>query len=380
MDSTFVDWIQLSQAHGGDDLPIVSDGVRVKGEKFEEFTDDKGVKWVVMTPHQDGVTYVVPSLQKRGSHDTSLRVRCDGSRVDVSGNVGRFERPDNVWNYGIDDTIAKASDFVESLGLPRFSAGECRVKPSLSKHDYDLGLFTEWTGAVIRELHVTRNYYVGNEKLAVEAMRYFNGFRAARIAKGVYGDETIVFGAKGGKLHKRLVIYRKAAEMVAHAKGDEAKKRVKASPEYQMAKDMGLIRVECKWGRDFLRDQGLRFVGDADMGKIVSLFERETDFLRNVSADRAARVVSDMPMKLRAAALLWIRGDDLRDVFSRATYFRHVKALRDYGIDASEPRDQKGEGSVDHLQRLLDGLPDFELRALPPPDWYGLPEIVKKAA
>ena len=85
-------------------------------------------------------------------------------------------------------------------------------------------------------------------------------------------------------------------------------------------------------------------------------------------------------MKLRAAALLWIRGDDLRDVFSRATYFRHVKALRDYGIDASEPRDQKGEGSVDQLQRLLDGLPDFELRALPAPDWYGLPEIGKKAA
>lgn len=376
--ATFIDWMQIAQRHQGADLPVVGDGVRVRGESFEQVTDSTGRQWCVLTPHADGIRYQVPRLLKRGSHDTSLQVKCDGSTVELSGNVGRWDRPDNVWNYDLDDTVSKASDFVEGFGLPRFSAGECRAKVSLSKHDYDLGLWNEWTGAVYRELHVTRNFYVGNEPLSMEAMRYMGGLRAARIAKGKFGDETIVFGRNGGKLHKKVVVYRKAAEMLAHAKGDDAKKRVKASKEYQMARDMGLIRIECKWGRDFLRDNGLRFMGDASMAKIISLFEAETGFLMNASADRAARVVADMPTKVRAAALLWIRGDDLRELFPRRTYFRHVKALREYGIDASEPR-TKQEGSAADLQRLLDGLPQFELRELPAPEWYGLPDVRRAA-
>jgi hypothetical protein len=114
------------------------------------------------------------------------------------------------------------------------------------------------------------------------------------------------------------------------------------------------------------------------MGKVISLFEAETGFLRDCDPDRAVRVVSEMPAKLRAAALLWIDGRDLREVFSRSTYFRHVKALRDYGIDASESRDKSPRSDVE-LQRLLDGLPQFELRELPAPDWYGLPEIRRAA-
>lgn len=376
--STFIDWMNVSQRHLAADLPIVGDGVRINGAEFEQI-EHGGRNWLIVTPHSDGVKYSIPSKQARGSHDTSLRVRCDGSTVTLSGNVGRWERPDNVWNYDLDDTVALASQFVAAYGLPAFSAGECRAKSDVSAHDAEIGLWTEWTGAVFRELHVTRNFYVGSEPMAVECMRYMGGHRAARIAKGVFGDETIQFGKRGGKLHKRVVVYRKAQEMLAHAKGEEAKKRVKASQEYQMARDMGLIRIECKWGSDFLRNNGLRFMGDATMAKVISLFEAETSFLRDCDPDRAVRVVSEMPAKLRAAALLWIDGRDLREVFSRATYFRHVKALRDYGIDASEPRDASAKGS-EELQRLLDALPRFELRELPAPEWYGLPDVSRVAA
>ena len=378
-DSTFIDWISIRQRHDGADLPVIGDGVRVSGNSFQ-MVEVEGQSYCVLQPGTEGISYSIPRLQKRGSHDTSLLVRCDGHTVELSGNVGRFDRSDNIWNYDIQDTIAKASEIVRAHDLPAFTPGECRHKESVSKHDHDLGLWTEWTGATLAELHVTRNYYVGNEKLASEAMRYFAGLRAARIAKGVYGDESVVFGKRSGKLHKRLVIYRKAAEMLAHAKGDEAKKRVRASDEYQLARDLGLIRFECKWGRDFLRDNGLRFIGDADMGKLIRLFDAETGFLHTVTPDRAARIVSDMPTKLRAAALLWIRGDDLRNLYPKTTYHRHVKALRDYGIDASEPRGIKSDGSIDQLQALLDNLPKFELRELPAPDWYGLPEIERRAA
>lgn len=379
----FIDWIYLAQNHGGD-LPPVGGAVRAKAEKAE-FLNVDGVKYLVLSndKDKDAPGYCVSSLQHCGSYDTKVITRCDGSLVTLSGNVGRLDRPDNVFNYDLADTISKASGVVQQYGLPPFTPGTCHEKTALSERDRELGLWTEWTGAVIRELHATCNYYAGNDAVAKEAMRYMGGLRAARIAKGTYGDESIVFGQlgrKGKAFHKALVVYRKAAEMLTHAKGPEEKKRIKASQEYQFAHELGLIRVECKWGRHFLRDNGLRFIGEAAMGKVISLFEAETNFLLNVDPDRAARVVADMPVKVRSAALHWIRGDDLRLLMSRATFFRMVKALREYGIDASEPRQVEGRpNSEEALQRILDSLPRFELRPLAVPDWYGLPDVRRAA-
>lgn len=377
--STFVDWIYLSQRHFGDDLPIVGDGVRVSGDSFE-LVEVENEKFVVVRPGAD-IRYSCPSKSHVGSHSTNLRVRCDGSKVQLSGNVGRFDRPDNVFNYGFQDTLSKASSIVQAYKLPPFFAGEEVLKETVSKRDFDLGLVTEWTGATVRELHVTRNYYAGNEGLALEVMKFFNGQRAARLSKGRHGNETVQYGdlAKKGKaFHKALVVYRKAPEMLAHAKGEAAKALIKKSPEYQMAADLGLIRVECKWGAHFLRDNGLRFVGAINMGKLISLFDRETGFLLNATPDQASRVVSELPNRIKAAALLWLRGDDLRSVYSRATYFRLVKILRDYGIDAAEPRTGAQDGEKE-LQSLLDALPRFELKPLSCPEWYGLPEVRRAA-
>lgn len=378
----FIDWLNIAQRHSGVDLPIVGDGVTMKGESFDEFDVD-GEKFICLKPG-DNFRYSVPSKQARGSFDTSLRLRCDGSTVSLSGNPGRFDRGDNVFNYGIGETVAKSSEVVGRFGLPAFTAGECRTKASLSERDYKLGLWTEWTGAVIRELHATMNFSAGNEAMAKEYMAFAAGLRSARIAKGVYGDETIIYGqlAKRGKpLHKAIVIYRKAEEMVAHARGEDAKKAVKKSLEYEFARDVGLVRIENKWGAHFLRDNGLRYLGEANMAKIISIFERETAFLHSANPDRAVRLVSDMPTKFRLAALAWIRGDDLRQLLTRATFFRVVKGLRDYGIDCSERRAGAiAESQAERdLQAMLDTLPAFNLCALQCPDWYGLPELREAA-
>jgi hypothetical protein len=377
--STFIDWADIRQNFPGGTLPIVGGGVLVTGVGCEEM-DFEGQRLLVVTAGETYSHHVRP-LQHEGSHSTKLLVRCDGSNVRVSGNVGRWGRADNVFNHDLQETVDKASIIVAEKGLPAFTTGHKAMRQSMSKHDIENNVNPwVWTGAHFQELHVTRNLMAGNEAISKEAMRYMTAKRGARLAKGVYGDETLIFGKQHGKLHKRVVVYRKAAEMLAHAKGDEAKAAVKQSQAYQFAQDVGLIRVECKWGRDFLRDNCLRYLGDITMGKIISIFERETDFLLNAEPERVARLVDEMPTKLRSAALHWIRGDDLRQLYSRATYFRHVKALRDYGIDACEPRNVSGRPNTEEaLQRMLDALPVFELRPLTVPDWYGLPEVRKAA-
>lgn len=376
---TFIDWMDMRQTHSGQDLPIVGGGVLVKGEEAMECTEE-GQRFIVVKAGEGYTNHVRP-LQHRGSYDTNLLVRCDGTHVRISGNVGRWGRADNVFNHSLGDTVAKASEIVMDKGLPAFSAGHKCMKQTMSRHDIERNVNPwDWSGAHFQELHATRNFMAGNEAISKEAMRYMSAKRGARLAKGIYGDETLVFGKQNGKLHKRVVVYRKAAEMLAHAKGQDAKTAMKKTQEYQFAQDVGLIRIECKWGRDFLRDNGLRYLGDSTMSKVISIFERETDFLLDAEPERIIRLIDELPSKLRSAALHWIRGDDLRQLYSRATFFRHVKALRDIGIDASEPRNVTGKPNTEEaLQRLLDTLPRFDLKPLAVPDWYGLPEIRKAA-
>lgn len=376
--SIFIDWINIAQKHLAD-VPLVGDGanLRVKGAEWV-FDDDL---LVVRLDKGEGFRYSVPSLRVEGSHSTAVRVRSDGRLVSLSGNPGRFGRPDNVFNFGLEETVERCSSIVQQLGLPAFVAGE-RVFPSnISERDAKLGLWDQYTGATYRELHATQNFAAGNEALAEEFMTWVSSQRAARMAKGVYGTQTVIFGRLAGKgrpLHKAIVVYRKADELLAHAKGDECKKAMKASPVYQYARDVGLVRVECKWGGHFLRDQGLRFMGAATMAKVISIFKAETGFLFGASPERAVRLVSDMPPRLRLAALAWIRGDDIRGLVSRATYFRVVSGLRAYGLDVSEPRrlGQVGEAEKD-LQRMLYALPRFELRPLDRPEWYDLPAFAQ---
>lgn len=385
-DHIFIDWLSIAQRHFHD-LPIVGDGVALRADSFEHFEHD-GEK-LACVRLGDKFRYSVPSKEHCGSHSTKLRIRSDGRTVTLSGNPGRQDRPDNVFNYGLDETYLKASQAVAAYGLPAFSPGECIAKHTISQRDQYHGLWTEWTGAVHREIHATKNYSAGNEALAREFMAFAAGKSAARLKKGVFGDESIIFGelAKKGKpLHKALVIYRKAEEMLAHAKGEDAKKRVKQSLEYEFARDTGLVRFELKMGRHYLRDNGLRFMGDASMGKIISIFERETDFLLNASPDRAVRLVSELPTKLRMSALAWIRGDDLAALLPRRTFFRHIKQLREYGLDCAVRRqfsdEEKAEAAAkaEHeLSAMLASLPAFELRALGVPDWYGLPELAEAA-
>lgn len=109
------------------------------------------------------------------------------------------------------------------------------------------------------------------------------------------------------------------------------------------------------------------------MGKVVSIFERETDFLLNASPDRAARLVADMPRRLRLPTLAWMRGDDVSGLVSRRTWFRIVRDLREYGLDVSEPRRAGVEGQAERdLQAMLDRLPRFELQIVSRPSWYDL--------
>lgn len=347
----FIDWIDLFERKGQDTLPEVGEGRKLMTDM--EITKSE--------------SETVRPLKFEGSHSTNVRVWSDGTSMAVDGNVGRYGRPDNVWNLDWEDTLAKANEITAAHGLPAFDAGIHYIKDSVSKHDAERGIFEGWTGARVSILHVTQNFSAGSHEMARELFRYVGGLRAARISKSRLGETTLVWGA--GKATKQVELYLKGPELLAHAKGDAAKKAVKESDLYQFCMDVGLVRVECKWKRNFLRDHGLNYVGGISMGKLTALYNKETAFLLDAQPDRVAHLVDAMPKKLRLYALSWMDGRDVAGLLSRAQFYRVAKGLREYGIDIAEPRLVSSNAESD-LQKMLDTLPKFALRPLTMPEWY----------
>lgn len=392
----FVDWADIRQDHAYThamrqtgttyvEHPTYDGGVRATGDQIVTQSEDGKVFYLLQSATDSKRGFKSLPGRREGSHSTSVLLHSDGRMCRISGNVGRLDRSDNLWNYDFADTLTLANLEARSKGLPEFTPGDNVLRDSISEDDRRKGVSPwKWTGAFVNELHVTRNWYAGSDALAIETMRDIQGRRLSRVSKSAYGNESISFGMpskKGQRLHRGVVVYRKGPEMLAHARGDEAKTRIKNSPEYQLAMDTGLVRIECKFGALYLRGHNLRYIGDIDMAKLIALYNAETAPLLLARPDNTVRLVADMPTKLRLAALSWIDGRDLRALVSKSTFRRHRMDLMAYGLDISEPRRIDGRPNAeDALQRLLDALPQHSLQPLSAPDWYGLPELVQVAA
>src|SRR5689334_16999014 len=100
----FIDWLSASQRHPGGCGPILVGGITVDYDRF-------GVARYERTK----------STAVGGSFATSVRIRCDGSFVSLSGNVGRFSRQDNLFGPGWAGTVAAANRILDGVGLPRFT-------------------------------------------------------------------------------------------------------------------------------------------------------------------------------------------------------------------------------------------------------------------
>lgn len=343
--SPFVDWLTIKQRHALDSLPIVSDGRIIATNAAET-----EIEWDTLK-----------GKQVSGSHETSLRIRCDGTEVTLSGNVGRFGRPDNLFNLDFDQTIEKANRIISAHGLPPFTAGEQIINPNPSEYDRKRGLFLCWTGATVSNIHLTANLSTGNEDDAQRAIDWLDGQSMSHIKKGRVGSSTAQFGTKSGR--KLLKFYIKSKEMLAHAKNAAERLAIKESLVYRFASTLGVVRAELECHRLMLRDHGLRYLGDITMNNLTYLFEQNLEILERVKVDASSLDIASLPAPVRLTASAYLRGENLKGMLSQATWYRHAKILRGYGLDIAEPHNVKA------FPIKLSNRP-VELHQLDAPDWY----------
>lgn len=341
----FVDWLSIKQRHAVDSLPIVSDGRIIATN-----SDETAIEWDTLK-----------GKQVSGSHETSLRIRCDGTEVTLSGNVGRFGRPDNLFNLDFQQTIEKANRIVAAYGLPPFTAGEQIVNPNPSDYDRKRGLYLCWTGATVSMLHLTANLATGSLDDAQRCIDWLDGQSVSHIKKGRVGSSTAQFGTKSGR--KLLKFYIKSMEMSAHAKNAVERDSIKQSLVYRFASTLGVVRAELECHRLMLRDHGLRYLGDITMDKLTHLFEQNLEILERVKVDASSLDIASLPAKVRLTAEAYLRGSNLKAMMNERTWYRHAKVLREYGLDIAEPHNVKAF-PIKLSNRAI------EIRQVDAPEWY----------
>ena len=326
----------------------------------------------------------------QGSHSTKIRVKSEDGLVSLAGNPGRWSRPDNLFNADLDGTIAAANHIMHLKDLPGFEGGEPIATSRLQRIllprgltwatggdmktvDYvipnDDGTFRQ--GARVWSIHVTRNYCTGSEADAQAVLNWLDGQSVARVKKKRFGRSTVTWGNLN---YCQVEAYLKAEEMMDHCKGPIERELMRQSPAYQWALKNGVVRVEVKAAKDYLRDRELTYLGAWDMSKVIQLFEERTEVLHRVKCDIEELDPAMLPSRVANTAAAWLAGCDVKRTMSRPTFFRHAKVLRDYGIDISEPR---------NIQTMPVKIKTIEMSAASMPDWYSLdrdPVVLRVAA
>jgi II/X family phage/plasmid replication protein len=329
----FVDWLTISQEHPAGGLPLVDAGAVWA-------TDEAGeVKW-----------RTVRRVVHEGSYETSLTVRCDGSRVELSGNVGRFARPDNVWGFGLVDCLARANEVLAHYGLPPFTPGQ-----RMSRLARDGRVSVVWSGARISRIDLTANYETGSEANAHALLQYLATQHKSKQRGRTCGQGSTVDWGRGSR-RQYWKAYIKFLEMLHHGCSN--------TQLIEYCRSVGLIRFEGTVRSNALTDIGAAYLGDYysgwSMPQLIRLFDESAQIL-----SRAEKVTDDLdslPRHLRATARDYLAGMEMRSALKKSQFYVHRKALLPFGIDIAMP----------NITPFKPRVQVIELKAATRPDWYQL--------
>lgn len=356
----FCDWLTIYQDHlprkvDGVSVPwpVLNDGyvVRFESDSFSRAVDlETGELRAVFDASKAEYT-VSRRMEHEGSYDTRVSVRCDGSRVELSGNVGRFGRRDNLFGVPVLETVELANDIVRALGLPPFSHHEANFE-----HARDDGFHVSHN-AVITRVDLTSNFAAGNRDAAYRVLHWMSGQGTARNggkSPRNYGN-GITWG-EGSKRHYEKLYY-KADELGQHV-SDEVR---------QYCESQGLLRFEVSLkSRQLSRDNLQSMVSWSKLGQ-------DGQRMDNVVYGRFADVLTrnqvtvmdlhKIPGKLGLIARSYLNGDNPYETegAGMSTRRRWRAALLREGLDIARPMD---------VTRMAYRIRMIELQPVCAPDWY----------
>lgn len=348
----FCDWITIYQDHGFD-LPVINDGfvVRFEPDAFRKSVDTETGELRPMFDATKAEYTVSRRMEHEGSYETKVSVRCDGRRVELSGNVGRFGRPDNLFGLPVLETIQRANDILAALGLPPFTG--CDKATPYARTDS----FSKGHNAVITRVDLTANFATGSREAAFRCLHWMSGQGTARNSgKNPRNYGNGVTWNEGSKRHYEKLYY-KADELGPHV-SDEVR---------DYCNQNGILRYEVSLKSRELADRNLQsMVG-------WSYVTKEGTRMENVIYGKFAEVLTrnqvtvtecqKIPGKLGFIAKSYLNGENPYEAadIGISTRRRWRAKLREYGLDIAQPID---------VTRMQTRIRVIDLQPVAAPSWY----------
>lgn len=339
----YIDWLSIQQTHTMK-LPKIGDCLVV-------YLDvDTG----------EAQREVLYGFQHEGSFDTRLQIRCDGRRVEVSGNPSRYGRADNVFGLrSMAEAIDLYNKVLESLDLPPFYGDERASRMAYWFQGTDRVMEH---GARIKRVDVCENYACGDQTGVELVLRAVAGLTHNGRRPMPY-DGATMWGH--GSRYLGIKYYDKAKEL---RRRDRSPYRDELA---QWCQSVGLLRHEVSLRSKALVKAGLdqieKWTADA-MEQVLDKYAKHRQIGAGVDGLLSIRdelvgqgVPAGRAEKAQQAALSFAAGYNLRASLSKSAYYRLRSDLLRVGLDIG------GELNVTALPLRVR---EVKLEKVEPPEWY----------
>lgn len=321
-----IDWLKFRAPY--------SSGGRVLGDRH-----------VIIDPDGDVVRIYDHPVSLEGSHDQRLSVKTDAytGLLLIDGNPTNFFQGHNL--FGTESLVPLAAAtfrrVAQMLRLPDIESSTAQM---------DSGDFE------ILKVDINKMYSLGSRANANAALRSLEATAhiKGRAHSGGVMDRGTLYFCK----HSR----RRAVK--AYAKGQQLD-----DPKHQLAKNIAMRAELLEYANDKLRLEVRYLAMDLkrrglDWGKYWSDTLCDTlyaEMLATLEIPAMIELPMDtldgLPARLQLVYQAWKRGDDVRAIVSRASFFRYRKEMLKFGIDIGVPQRKEPRSNVLPFVRILEARP-----------------------
>lgn len=344
----FIDWLTIYQKHEPGTIPVLGEDIVCT---FDLDTGDQTREYIRGYNHP-------------GSYDTSIRIRSDGSVIEVSGNPSRYGRPSNLFGRSsIDECITLYNRILEGLNLPGFY--DLQLLHSVREMQISSTDAVVIERPIITRVDVTENYKTEN---VMQTIRHLSSHHYRTGSGHLYANGRTTDWNRGSR-RVYVKYYDKGYEMSMRKKTERNDER-----EQEYCKYHNIIRFEASFKSMWLKRNGLddpRHWHESTLSEITEPYrfherqQTEITDLDNVVKRLMAFKIKEADAK-RAELYLrsWLQGANLYESLSRRTYYRYRKILLNLGLDIRNPCD---------ISTLPVRTRKLVLEPVAVPEWYELP-------
>jgi len=302
-------------------------------------------------------------LAVRGSYEKTITVKSVGgtgtglaTHLFVSGNPSKFLQGHNV--FGSDNLISLNFD------VYKFICNHFEFNPTPSNiADVSNGNYS------IGRTDVNYSYVLPSQSDVMSWLRAAETKGSTRMGRAQNKKGSIYFGLTSE--YYKLVFYSKLLEIQTKRGGLPLELKEKGIEKWVQ----NVLRSELRLLRKELKRLNIKTAKDFMEYGTTNLFR---EYMGRVEMPDQIQLNDEtllsLPTKLRSTYTLWVEGHDLRNMHSPATFYRHKKELKQYGINIDLKPESTRKTNVIPLIKILEAKPASI------PQWAFDQNIIHKSA